>query len=130
MNLNFKDWKKRPMSGITQQEVKSRFQEIYDRSPAQANQAFRVFRAWWNYARSEYRDPANDEPIFAENPVAILSEQNLWGKVKPRDGKIPMDKIGAAWNCLKELMESPVQTPVGDDYRCNSLYLVDRMPIK
>ena len=113
MNLNFKDWKKRPMSGITRQEVKSRFQKICERSPAQANQAFRVFRAWWNYARSEYRDPETDESIFSENPVSILSEQNLWGKVKPRDGKITLEKIGEAWNVLKELIENPVQTPAG-----------------
>jgi len=112
-NLNFKDWKKRPMSGITRQEVKNRFQGICERSPAQANQAFRVFRAWWNYAKSEYRDPETDESIFSENPVAILSEQNLWSKIKPRDGKVPLDKVGKAWNVLKELMESPVQTPAG-----------------
>ncbi len=113
LNLNFKDWKKKPMSGITRQEVKSRFQEIGERSPAQANQAFRVFRAWWNYAKSEYRDPESDKSIFLENPVAILSEQNLWMKVKPRDGKIPLEKMGDAWNVLKELMDSPVQTPAG-----------------
>jgi len=42
-----------------------------------------------------------------------LSEQNLWSKIKPRDGKIPLDKVGKAWNTLKELMNSPVQTPAG-----------------
>jgi len=34
-------------------------------------------------------------------------------KVKPRDGKIPLEKMGDAWNVLKELMDSPVQTPAG-----------------
>jgi integrase len=109
LNLNFKDWKGRPIIMVTRARVKKRFQEISKRSPAQANQAFRVFRALWNYAVAEYRDP-DDQPIFGENPVNILSEQKLWNSVKSRDTKIPLNKMGEAWNIIHELRTSPIQT--------------------
>jgi integrase len=109
LNLNFKDWAGRPLVKTTRAQVKKRFQEITKRSPAQANQAFRVFRALWNYAVAEYRDP-DDQPIFGDNPVNILSDQKLWNSVKSRDTKIPLNKMGEAWNIIQELRASPIQT--------------------
>ncbi len=109
-DFNFKAWKNKPLSQINREDVKKKFMEITKRSPAQANQAFRNFRAWWNYAIAEYRYP-NDTPVFGENPVNILSEQKIWNQVKPRDGKIPVNKVGIAWNTLKDLNRSPVQSP-------------------
>ncbi len=109
-DLNFKAWKKKPLSQINRDEVKRKFMEISERSPSQANQAFRIFRALWNYAIAEYRYP-DDSPVFGENPVNILSEQKLWNTVQPRNSKVPIDKVGLAWNVLENLNQNPGQLP-------------------
>ncbi len=109
-DLNFKAWKKKPLSKISRDEVKRKFMEISERSPSQANQAFRIFRALWNYAIAEYRHP-DDSPVFGENPVNILSEQKLWNTVQPRNSKVPIDKVGMAWNVLENLNQNPGQLP-------------------
>jgi len=108
-DFNFKDWKDRPLCRVDRAAVKKRFVAVSTRSPAQANQAFRVFRALWNYAIAEYRYP-DDSSVFGENPVNILSEQRIWNAVKPRNSKIPVYKVGIAWNILQELNRSLVQT--------------------
>lgn len=110
VNLNFIEWKNRPLATVTRAAVKKKFLDITKRSPAQANQAMRNFRAIWNYAIAEYRYP-DDSPIFKENPVNIISEQKIWNRIKPKDSKIPTNKIGIAWNLLQNLRRSPVQIP-------------------
>jgi integrase len=112
MNFNFEEWKRKPLSQVTRDNVKRKFLKVSKRSPAQANQAFRVFRALWNYAIAEYRYP-NDKPVFGENPVNILSEQQIWNTIKPRDSKIPVNKVGKAWNVIQDLKNSPILTPAG-----------------
>lgn len=108
-DLNFKEWKDKPLCRVDRAAIKKRFVAVGKRSPAQANQAFRVFRALWNYAIAEYRYP-DDSPVFGENPVNILSEQKIWNMVRPRNSKIPVNKVGIAWNILQELNRSPVQS--------------------
>lgn len=110
LNFNFEKWKNKPLSSVTRADVKKKFIKISERSPSQANQAFRVFRALWNYAIAEYRYP-NDASVFGENPVNIISEQKLWNAVQPRNSKIPVDKVGLAWNVLLDLNQSPIQSP-------------------
>jgi integrase len=111
-DLNFKEWREKPFCRITRDDVKRKFLKISKRSPAQANQAFRIFRALWNYAIAEYRYP-DDKPVFGENPVNVLSEQGIWNHIKPRDSKIPVTKVGVAWNTLQELKNSPALTQAG-----------------
>jgi integrase len=107
----FAPWADRPAVEITREKVAIRFRELTERSLAQANQAFRVLRAILNYARAAYRP--DDKPIIVENPVSILSDMKVWNRVKPRSGRIPTDKIGAAWNVLQALREAPEQTTIG-----------------
>lgn len=107
---SFEDWAIRPAVEITRDKVAERFRELTERSAAQANQAFRILRAVLNYARAAYRP--NDKPIIVENPVSILSDMKVWNKVKARSGRIPTDKIGAAWNAIQELRANPFNTIV------------------
>jgi hypothetical protein len=51
----FSSWADRPAMEITRDKVATRFAELTDRGPAQANQAFRVLRSILNYARATYR---------------------------------------------------------------------------
>ena len=112
LNFNFDKWKDKPLIRLTRADIKKSFMKISKRSPAQANQAFRVFRAVWNYAIAEYRYP-DDTPVFRENPVNVISEQQIWNAIKPRNSKIPVNKVGIAWNVIQGLNDSPVQSPAG-----------------
>ncbi|WP_321416329.1 integrase family protein [uncultured Desulfobacter sp.] len=110
MNAGFSEWADRPLAQVNRAATKNKFLEMGERSHAQANQAFRIFRALWNYAVAEYRYP-DDSPVFGENPVNIISEQNLWNTVQPRNTKIPLDKAGLAWNTLQGLNRAMAQSP-------------------
>lgn len=107
----FAPWADRPAVEITRDKVAERFRELTERSAAQANQAFRVLRAILNYARAAYRP--DGKPMIVENPVSILSNMKIWNRVKARSGRIPTEKIGAAWNVLQALREDPGQTTIG-----------------
>ncbi|MBW2600191.1 MAG: integrase arm-type DNA-binding domain-containing protein [Deltaproteobacteria bacterium] len=110
LNGSFSDWKDTPITSITRDKVLTRFRELSDRSPAQANQAFRNLRALINYAIGAYR--SEGVSIIPENPVKAISDLKMWNHIKPRSGRIPLDKIGAAWNALQELRTAPAQTPI------------------
>ena len=106
----FSDWADKPILSITRDVALTRFRELSDKGPAQANQAFRNLRAWFNYAIGAYR--ADGRPTIAENPVKAISDLKIWNNVKPRSGRIPLDKIGVAWNELQRLRETPEQTDI------------------
>ncbi len=110
LNAGFSDWHNRPLVLVNRAAAKKKFLDMSQKSYAQANQAFRILRALWNYAVAEYRYP-DDSPVFGENPVNIISEQKLWNTVQPRNVKIPTDKVGLAWNTLQELNQRLVQSP-------------------
>ncbi|MBA4417235.1 MAG: integrase [Syntrophus sp. (in: bacteria)] len=101
VDRSFSIWRDRPVTEITRDKVAVRFQELTERSSAQANQAFRILRALLNYARAAYR--AGNKPIIVENPVDILSQTKVWNRVTPKSAKIPLDKIGIAWNLLQSM---------------------------
>lgn len=106
LNGGFLNWKNRPLVGVSRMKAKNKFLEMTKRSAAQANQAFRILRALWNYAAAEYRNP-DDTPIYGENPVQIISAQKLWNKVQPKNSKVPVDKVGIAWNTLLDAGQAP-----------------------
>jgi integrase len=111
LNKSFSAWADKPIISITRDKALSRFRELSDRSPAQANQAYRILRALFNYAMGAYR--ADDTPIILENPVKAVSDLKIWNHVNPRSGKIPLEKVGAVWNLLQELRTTPDQTTIG-----------------
>lgn len=112
LGKSFTNWAGKPFVEISRDDVLQRFRELSDRSPAQANQAFRILRALMNYARAAYRH--GDMPIIVENPVSILSDAKMWNHVRARSGRIPTEKIGAAWNALQEMRNAPDQSRIGE----------------
>jgi integrase len=110
LNGAFQDWSETPIASITRDMVLTRFRELSDRGPAQANGAFRNLRAWFNYAIGAYR--ADGRPTIPENPVKAVSDLKMWNHVKPRSGRIPLDKVGIAWNELQRLRTEPFQTDI------------------
>ena len=110
LNKSFDDWVNRPAVEINRDKVANRFAELTEKSPAQANQAFRILRALLNFARGEYHHDGHS--IIIENPVSVLSDTKRWNTVGARSGRIPTNKIGAAWNALQSLREAPEQNTI------------------
>lgn len=110
LNNAFSSWADKPAIEITRDKVVTRFRELTERGPAQANQAFRNLRAIINYARAAYRP--DNKPMLIENPVSVLSDAKLWNKIRPRSGRIPTEKIGLAWNTLQAIRKSQGETTI------------------
>lgn len=109
IKFNFSDWADKPITKITRSICAARFKEITERSPSQANQAFRVLSGLINYASVAYRgDKDTDPPLFLENPVLILKAKSVWNEEKARISRIPLDRVGAAWNLLQSLRTDPL----------------------
>jgi len=95
----FSPFKEKPVKDITRNKVLKLFREKSEQSPAQANQAFRILRALINYAMATHR-PGN-MPLIPENPVQVISDAKIWNHIKPKNRRIPLDKIGKAFNFLE-----------------------------
>jgi integrase len=108
INTSFQDWAERPAADINREMVINRFRELTQKSPAQANLAFRLLRALLNYARASYR--TEEGPTLPENPVTALSDAKLWNHIQARANKIPVDRIGHAWNEIQALRTASNQT--------------------
>lgn len=102
----FEAWLNKPLKEITREMVTKRFNEMKTKglrgdkpAPAQANQAFSVLRAMFNYAIREYREP-DGTPVLTDNPVDVLHKK--WAPLKPRTSRIPDSKVGAVWAFLNK----------------------------
>lgn len=104
VKANFGDWADKPIVNITSEMCRDRFELISKRSPAQANQAFRIMRALINFSIDE------ENPRI--NPVQALSKKRLWNKNEAKTGFIPLEKIGFVWNMLQERRASPALLPI------------------
>lgn len=101
-------WKDRPIVSITRDDVMQLFRDLSERGKAGANLSFRIARALFNYAIEAYRPDGT--PIITENPVNVLSGTKMWHSVPPKNRRIPLDKIGVAWNYLESLRADPATT--------------------
>ncbi|WP_299910626.1 integrase family protein [uncultured Paracoccus sp.] len=83
----FADWLDRPVATFTESMVKERHALIASASPAQANLAFRYFRAAVNNLIADTDE--GEAPVIKTNPVARLNRTNQWADVRPAKGRIP-----------------------------------------
>jgi integrase len=104
VSTNFGDMADKPIADITSEMCRDRFEAISKRSPAQANQAFRILRALINFSIDE------ENPRF--NPVRTLSKKGLWNESKTKSAFIPMEKIGVVWNLLQTRRTSTELLPI------------------
>jgi len=105
----FACWADKPIASITREMVISKYREAAKSSTAQANQAFRILRGLYNWARATTKQ-SDGNPILPENPVQALNDLGQWGHVPTRKTRIPDARIGHAWNFLQEIMLDPFQT--------------------
>ncbi|HYW04395.1 MAG TPA: tyrosine-type recombinase/integrase [Gammaproteobacteria bacterium] len=101
---SFPDWAGRPLVAISKDAVARRHQKIGERSPARANNAMRVLRALFNFARGQYED-ADGNSLFPENPVDRLSHTRAWFRVERRRTLIRRSQLPAWFEAVFALKE-------------------------
>jgi integrase len=106
VTTTFEAWLNKPLLAVTRADVTERYNEMRDRglrgkgpAPGQANQAFAVLRAMFNYAINEYRE-ADGKALFTDNPCDVLKKKIV--RLQPRKRCIPSNKIGAVWVALEK----------------------------
>lgn len=107
---SFSDWKRRPLTEITRDMVKSRYGERIKKSVARANVAMRYLRAVINFAQASYRD-AEGRPILADNPVRVLSESGRWKGVSPRSRTLSDEQLKTWVPAVLALGDTPRRDP-------------------
>jgi integrase len=111
ISKSFSEWADMPVATITRDMCSTRFSELTAKGPTQANQAFRILRALLNYAREAYRP--GGVPILLENPVSVVSGKKMWNPNNAKNGRIPLEKVGAVWNLLQDKRTSTAVLPSG-----------------
>lgn len=92
----FKDWINKPASAITRADVKKRHATIGAKNgKSQANGAFRVLSAVFNFALEDGTGG------LTENPVLVLKNRRF--KVEPRSGRVPDNRLGKFATALEDL---------------------------
>jgi integrase len=104
VTVSFKDWTDKPVASITPDACLKRFREMSVTGPVSANQALRVLRALLNAAREASETAEGVATILPQNPVSKIKKK--WNAEIPREGRIPHDMIGLAWNWLQARRES------------------------
>ncbi|MEW8255013.1 MAG: integrase arm-type DNA-binding domain-containing protein [Candidatus Thiodiazotropha taylori] len=98
----FKDWQDRELRNITKEMVQKRHQEYGKRSQARANNAMRLLKAIFNFARGQYEDNQG-RSLFPENPVDRLSHLKAWFRVERRRTLIKKSELPAWFAAVERL---------------------------
>lgn len=102
---SFPDWADRPLGSIRKDAIAERHRQIGERSPARANNAMRVLRAVFNFARGQYEGP-NGESLFPENPVDRLSHTRAWYPLERRRTFIHRRQLPAWFDAVETVRQS------------------------
>ena len=89
----FKDYREKPLKHLDEAAIKQIHSVVSTTSQAQADLAMRVMRALFNFAKYEYRGNEN-EIIYKENPVKILSHLRNWNHVHRKQTRISKSQLG------------------------------------
>ena len=109
MNKSLGDWKDRPLATISKDAIAKRHEHLGEKSQARANNAMRVLRAVFNFARHQYED-AEGHSLFPENPVSRLSHTRAWYHVGRRRTVIRSSQL-PAWFAAVEARRTPDADP-------------------
>jgi integrase len=106
INCYLSEWKEKPLTKLTEDEVTNIHQKVSKRSQAQADLMARVLRAIFNFAKYEYRGK-DDVFIFAENPVKILSHKRQWNHVPRKQTRIRPTELKQYLTAVNEVRNNP-----------------------
>jgi integrase len=93
INCYFKDYREKPLKSLDEAVIKKIHSVVSVTSQAQADLAMRVMRALFNFAKYEYRGNDN-EIIYKDNPVKILSHLRNWNHVPRKQTRISKSQLG------------------------------------
>lgn len=121
---NLADLADEPIANITRNVCLERFNDMTEEGlTGQSNQCMVTVRALCNYAREKHATPDGTYTILAVNPVTMAFGKHKLGKmhkIKPRDSRIPADRIGAVWSTLQKRRAEArtVDDRTSTDYVC------------
>ena len=93
INFYFVDYREKPLKSLDEATIKKIHAVVSTKSKAQADLAMRVMRALFNFAKYEYRGNEN-EIIYKDNPVKILSHLRNWNHVPRKQTRISKSRLG------------------------------------
>lgn len=103
VEVNMKEWLDRPIASLTRNDFLAKFTEITERgAPQQANACCVYARALLNHAREAHATPDGTYPILQVNPVTAMFRMKKPNPEKPRDRRIPIERIGHVWSLLRK----------------------------
>lgn len=102
VTVNLADWADKPIAKITRDTCLARFNTLTERAPGQANQCMVNLRALINHAREMFSTDDGDYPLFPVNPVTRMFKLRKPNVEKPKDGRIPLERVGAVWAMLQK----------------------------
>jgi hypothetical protein len=95
INCYFKNYREKPLKSLDETAIKKIHSAVSATSQAQADLAMRVMRALFNFAKYEYRGNEN-EIIYKDNPVKILSHLRNWNHVPRKQTRISKSRLGVS----------------------------------
>lgn len=98
----FGDWQKRELKNITKDMVQKRHHDYGQRSEARANNAMRLLKAIFNFAKGQYED-SQGRSLFPENPVDRLSHVKAWYRVERRRTLLKKSELPAWFDAVARL---------------------------
>ncbi|MBV2124990.1 MAG: integrase family protein [Candidatus Thiodiazotropha sp. (ex Ctena orbiculata)] len=98
----FKNWQAKELRDITKDMVQKRHREYGQRSEARANNAMRLLKAIFNFARGQYED-SQGRSLFPENPVDRLSHVKAWYRVERRRTLIKKSELPTWFQAVERL---------------------------
>lgn len=100
---NLTSWLDEPVATITRDKCLAKFTEISARAPQQANACMVYLRALLNHARENWSTDDGQFTLLAVNPVSRLWKLKKPNPEKPRETRIPLNKVGSCWNWLRKV---------------------------
>jgi len=98
--IYLKKWLDLPAKDITAKMCEERFRELSKKTPKQADAAMSNLRALLNRAREVHADADGNYTILAVNPVSRMLKTVRLHPDVPATGRIPLNKVGAAWSAV------------------------------
>jgi integrase len=99
INCYFKDYREKHLKSLDEAAIKNIHASVSAKSQAQADLAMRVMRALFNFAKYEYRGSEN-ETIYKNNPVKILSHLRNWNHVPRKQTRISKSQLGEFFSTI------------------------------
>ena len=102
MSEILKDWQNKELRHISKDMIQKRHLEYGQRSQARSNNAMRLLKAIFNFARGQYED-GQGRSLFPENPVDRLSHVKAWYRVERRRTLIKKSELPRWFEAVERL---------------------------